>query len=264
MGIGEFFLKFILPVGIVFVLMMVVGTVTSKRMSELKSIMGASVTLPVLREVFELKTYRPHDHIGREVVDPAGLVSRTDLISGSDYFEGVYKGINILCSDLWLGHKESDTDSDGKSTTKTVTDFLGQWLVCDFGKELAASVRLKERGAVMGRIHDISKSDIETEDVAFNKKYRIITDDGHAAFYLLTPHFMERLMAADEKADSSTHFCFQNGKVHIALDSGRDSFELGNVNPNKLEDLRQRFRDDIRYMTDVLDTLLLNDTLFRA
>jgi hypothetical protein len=214
--------------------------------------------------VFEVKTYRPHSHIGRDIVDSTGLIARTDLISGSDCFEGSYKGINILCSDLWLGHEESRTDSDGNRTTKTVTDFLGQWMVCDFGKELAAAVRLKERERVIGRVRDIGKSDIETENVAFNKKFYIFTEDEHTAFYLLTPHFMELLVAADTKAHSSSLFCFKDGKVHIALDSERDAFELGNVNPDQLDDLRQRFWEDIQYMTDIIDILLLNDRLFQS
>ncbi|MDR2939975.1 MAG: DUF3137 domain-containing protein [Clostridiales bacterium] len=261
MLLGEFFLKFLLPVGAAFVLMLVVGVRTGRQMMELKSLMAASVTLPVLREIFEVKAYHPHGNIGADIIRPAGLIHSWESISGSDYFEGSYKGLNVLYSDLYLSHQETSTDSNGKATTTTVTDFLGQWLVCDFGKELASTVRLVEKRG--GTTFGLSKSDIETENVDFNKKFRIIAEDGHTAFYLLTPHFMERLVEADSRANSPSLFCFQGGKVHIALYSGRDSFELGKINPNNMEAVRQKFRNDIKYMTDIMDTLLLNDKLFQ-
>jgi hypothetical protein len=146
-----------------------------------------------------------------------------------------------------------------------VIDFQGQWLICDFGKELSATVRLIERksGARFQRTHDISKSDIETENAAFNKKYRIIAQDGHTAFYLLTPHFMERLLAADEMADASTLFYFGNGKVHIALNSGRDSFNLSSVALSNFENVREKFRGELTLLTNIVDELLLNEKLFK-
>ena len=97
----------------------------------------------------------------------------------------------------------------------------------------------------------------------FNKKFKILTGDGHTAFYLLTPHFMEQLVAADEAADSSTMFCFKDGRVHIVMFSGRDSFELSGVKLDKMENVRQKFRRDLKYMTDVMDILLAHDKLFK-
>ena len=138
-------------------------------------------------------------------------------------------------------------------------------MVCDFGKELSASVRLIERkgGTRFNRKRDGGKSDIETENIEFNKKFRITTADGHTAFYLLTPHFMERVMAVNKMAKASSLFCFQDGKVHIALYSGRDSFELNGVKLNNMDNVHQKFRGELKYLTDIVDELLLNKRLFK-
>jgi hypothetical protein len=250
---------------IALIIMYILFSLTRKWVSELKNFMGTAVTLPLIKEIFEVKDYQPLGHIDRKIIGLTGLISMWDRISGSDYIEGSYKGVNILYSDLHLWHTETDTDSDGKEEERDVTDFKGQWLICDFGKKLDATLRLIERkgGTKLNRKHDISKSDVETENVAFNKKFRIITDDGHTAFYLLTPHFMEQLVAADESADSSTLFCFMDGKVHIALYSGHDSFELKGAKIGSVENLRQHFRRELKYMTDIMDELLKNDRLFK-
>lgn len=264
-SVSEVFFDILLPVGIVFLLLVTTFFFSGLRVDKLKALMGITITLPIIKELFDVKIYLPNEHMPREIVASAGLVYSWDDISGSDYFEGSYKGVNILYSDLLLSHEETDTDSDGHKTTNHVTDFKGQWMVCDFGKELSATVRLIERksGTMFRHKYDRSKSDVETENTEFNKKFRISTVDGHTAFYLLTPHFMERVIALDKMAKASALFCFQDGKVHIALYSGRDSFELKGVKLNSMEGVRQKFRDDLKYLTDIVDELLLNEGLFK-
>ena len=248
-----------------FVLALTIGVYASKRGAKLKELMGNTLTLPMLCEIFEVKEYSPLKYISADLVKAAGLIDDWERISGSDFFEGKYNGINVMYSDLQLERLEIERDKNGKEQRRYVTVFKGQWLVCDFGKELAASVRLTPRkgGTKRFRKYDVSKSDVETENAAFNKKYRIITYDGHTAFYLLTPHFMEQLAAADEAADASTLFCFKDGKVHIALYSGRDSFELNGVKIDSVDNVRRKFRRELKYMTDIIDELLRNDRLFK-
>ena len=259
----EIVYEIIAPVVLTEVVLIGLLLLAHMRIRKLKDFMGAAIVLPVLKEIFEVRAYQPNGHLPSGLISSAGLVDGWTDIEGSDYIEGSYKGINILYSDLHLQHIEESYD-DGKKTVSCATVFKGQWLICDFGRELAASIRLIERIGGIKRQRTIAagKSDIETENIEFNKKYRIITGDGHTAFYLLTPHFMERLVATDEAANASTRFCFQDGKVHIALYSGCDSFELKGVKLADMESVRHKFRSDLKYMTDIMDELLLNVNLF--
>jgi len=256
----------IASIAVALVMALVLFLMSHKKVSVLKNLMGSAVTLPILREVFEVTSYNPNGHISVNDVNDAGLIDDWNRIDGSDFIEGTYKGISIKYSDLHLERVEEYRDDDGQKKKRSITVFKGQWLVCDFGKELAATLRLFERksGTKWNSTHDVTKSSVETENIEFNKKFRILTSDGHTAFYLLTPHFMERLMAADETANASSFFCFKEGKVHIALYSGRDSFELKGVKANDMEEVRRKFRGDLKYMTDIMDVLLLNDKLFKA
>jgi hypothetical protein len=242
-----------------FVLAAVIYIYAEKQTKNLKNILGNDVILPILREVFGIKEYIPNKCLSAKTVKESSLVGSWDRINGSDYVEGSYRGIDFIYSDLHLEREEKEEvmDSDGGRRTEVsyVTVFKGQWLVCDFGMELAATVNVKR---------DKGWGGIQTENIEFNKKYQIYSEDPHTAFYLLTPQFMEYLTAAVKEADALTYLSFRkDGKVHIALNSGRDSFEFTRVKPAELNGMRRRFRRELKYLTGVMDELMKNDKLYK-
>jgi hypothetical protein len=169
-------------------------------------------------------------------------------------------------SDIHL--EDVTTDSDGDEHRETV--FKGQWLICGLGKKLPATVRIREkleRQGVAKRLFGDranEKSDIVTDNAAFNQQFQIQTDDPHTAFYVLTPHFMEFIVAADMQAHARTYLCFSDDSVQIAIHNGYDSFEIGK-NSAEIKDipvLRQRIQREIGYITSILDELFKNEYLF--
>ncbi|NLC40506.1 MAG: DUF3137 domain-containing protein [Clostridiaceae bacterium] len=229
------------------------------RSRKLKTLLGQSITMPVLQEFFEVHEYLPDKGIDERIIYSAGLVESWDRYSGSDLLRGKYRGLNILYSDIHLEREETDTDSEGSTTTHYVTVFRGQWMICDFRKQLPATLHLKAKGR--SQLFK-PKSDIETENDAFNKRYQIKTGDGHTAFYVLTPHFMEYIMQAGDIANAPTSFCFAGSQVHIAIDSRHDSLELKRVKLDSVDNIRNKFRSELKYVTDILDLLLLNENIY--
>ena len=65
--------------------------------------------------------------------------------TGSDHIKAVYNGLNIELSDIELINEEETTDADGNTERSSATFFKGQWLICDFGKELSGEVYISER-----------------------------------------------------------------------------------------------------------------------
>lgn len=226
---------------------------------KLKTLLGQSITMPVLQEIFEVHEYLPDKGIDERIIYAADLVESWDRYSGSDLLRGKYRGLNILYSDIHLEREEIDTDSEGSTTTHYVTVFRGQWMICDFHKQLPATLHLKAKGR--SQLFK-PKSDIETENAAFNKRYQIKTRDGHTAFYVLTPHFMEYIMQAGEIANAPTSFCFSGSQVHIAIDSRHDSLELKRVKLDSVDKIRNKFRNELKYVTNILDLLLLNENIY--
>jgi hypothetical protein len=136
--------------------------------------------------------------------------------------------------------------------------------VLEAKKPLAHMLRLRERKQrKLGDGYKKTKDDVDTENEAFNAKFEILTSDPHTAFYVLTPHFMEAIVAADERANARTYLCFMGSKIHIAVDTGRDSFEAKRgADIKNLPALRERIKGEVKYITEIADELLQNKYLF--
>lgn len=80
------------------------------------------------------------------------------------------------------------------------------------------SLRYRQR---CGRILGMSQNKVEMESDPFNQQFKVITSDDELAFYILTPQFMEHIVAADEKVDGYTKIEFENSRVTLALNNGK-------------------------------------------
>ena len=242
----------------------VIGLARNKKIHDgIKTLLSDQLMPPVLAEIFDTAAHAPFGRLSNHIVCGIDLGLPTfNEISGSDHIHGTYRGLEVEMSDLELVHKERRrVRVNGKWQTKETrtTVFKGQWMVCDFGKELAADILLCEKGLI-----SLSKSSVETENVAFNKKFLIQSQDGHSVFYILTPHMMEYILSMDEKGGGTTRMRFtREGKVHIAIHNNRDSLQIKARDYGDLDKIREQFRRDIRYMTDLIDELRLVDTLYR-
>jgi len=221
--------------------------------TSIKRLVAGSMVRDALSEAFELTSYEPECHIDRAQIEPTRLIEKWDDIFGSDLVRGTYKGVAFAFSDIILLETTEDSDGDTQHKTK----FSGQWLVCTLQKEIPEPLRLRE-----GR----RKSDMETENAAFNKKFQILTRDPHTAFYVLTPHFMDYILAMDRQADARTYLCFSGRQAHVAFhNKKRNLFEVNTRklrNENDIALLRGQIKQEAKYMTDIIDELLRNQYLF--
>jgi hypothetical protein len=222
--------------------------------NKLKIIVSNNIIRSILENRMELTIYSPGNHIGADNIRFSGLVQQKwNRISGSDLVEGAYKGVNFSFSDIHLKHETGS----GKNR-KVQTRFKGQWLIVELKKEIPWSVELRHKS---GKV----KSDIETENIEFNKTFQILTRDPHTAFYILTPHFMEYIKNAKRRSDSQMFMKFDRRHVHIALHSGRDLFEPFGKKLFAMENianLRMQMTWDVNYITGIIDELLYNENLF--
>ena len=237
----------------------------SKANSQVKDKLSQSLIPQVLSGVFDGVQYDPNGRISDEVIHGTHMFFPfhfTD-IDGSDLIRARYRGVNIELSDITLTEvsEYTETDDDGNTETRTHTSvrFTGQWLICDFHKELSAELCVFESDRRMR-----PRNLVETENDAFNKKYGVSCSSAHDAFYVLTPHMMEHIMTMDERAGGNTYLRFlKDGKVHVAVNSGRNHFEPGNLKDAELDALRHRFREEVQYVVDLIDALLKEETLYR-
>ena len=228
----------------------------------IKEQLSRSVVPQVLSEIFDDVEYDAYRHISPEVIHASGAFPFAyDKVSGGDYIKASYRGVGLELCDLMLEEevRTTSTDSDGNSTSDTSNRivFVGQWLILDFHKELSADLGVYEG---LRKRYD----QIETENAEFNKRYGISCDSVHDAFYILTPNMMEHIMAMDRRAGGKVYLRFlREGKIHVAVHSRRDHFEVGNLNDADLATLQLKFRSEVRYVTELIDALLAVDTLYK-
>lgn len=255
------FMSAVFPLAIAGVVSILVTIVILSRITkQMKRSVSENVVRSVIETVFDEVYYDPFGRLADGIIENIDLgLPHFDEISGSDYISGTYNGLQVEMSDVKLVEVTYVHTKNGTRETRT-TVFEGPWMICDFGKELSADLLLVER-AGLGK--KFAKGGIKTESEEFNKNFRIESDSEHDAFYILTPHMMEYILEMDRKGQGRTHMRFmRGGKVHIAINSGKNSFELSGSNVD-IAFLKSKFEAELRYITDIIDELRLQDTIYK-
>lgn len=249
-----------LVLGLVFlVIAMVFAYFSSKSSSTLKKLLSDNIISSVLKEALgDSVEYNPWGKL-----NPGSMAFPFDYnkVEGSDHIKAVYNGLNIELSDIELINETETVDADGNTEKNSITNFKGQWLICDFGKELSGEVRLSANDKKLRKQH--KNDSVEMESETFNNRFLVTANDAQEAYYILTPHMMEYILSMADKSGGEVYMSFQrDGKLHVAVKTGRDFFELGKSNAN-VEGLRQKFLGELRWFTDMVDTLRVEDTLYK-
>ena len=263
----------------------------SSRSDLIKKIIKSSFAAEIremLANTFELESYEPDGYFSPEQLRETHLKS-FDECSGSDLVKGKYKGVPFEFCDLLLTEELEYTDKDGDSRTIKSTTLEGQWIEFKLNKQIGSAVYVAERREkvdsgitkkinktkeFVGKKVDLSYKPYHfggkvqeafTDNDLFNKNFQVFTNDPQTMFYILTPHFMEYIFTADKAADSRSEFCFTGDRVRIALTNKRDLFDLSYSEIKKSTDfdwVSDKFKSDLRFITDIFDALLKNEYLF--
>ena len=226
---------------------------------KIKKTLSENITRSVIREV-----------LGDDVeYNPWGTISPGSMVfpftynttSGSDHIMANYNGLEIELGDIELQDEGETTDEEtGVTTTSRHTWFKGQWLTCDFGKKLSGQVYISQRSK---KDAVPMKSNVKMDNEQFNKRFCIRADDPQEAYYILTPHMMEYILTIADNSGGTLYMSFlREGKLHVAVQTGRDFFELGKEKV-KTEKLCEKFKSELRWFTDIVDTLRVEDSLYK-
>lgn len=250
-----------------------------KAEQELKNFVGEHVIKAILSEKIDVTEYKPAEFMNEKSLRASGILPGYDRISGSDYIRGTYKGQELVYCDIELEQKHEHRDSDGHNHTEWITVFKGPFVRMPLGKEMKGYVKIKERKnkrKAKGFLADLfdtaadalgikgDERTIDLESEAFNNQFEVKTTDEELAFYILTPQFMENIIEADQYADGYTNLSFKDGIAYIAINNGRDSFEVTKTmySVKRLEESRNNMKKDLNRILLILDEILKKEKLF--
>lgn len=227
--------------------------------------------------------------IDEPTVQASRLFDRWQSLKGDDLFTGRSGETDITFSELTLRYAR-------KSGKSTVTEqATGLFLVADFNKHFSGqtllypdletdSVLLQAIGGVVGAVAASAKALgmeqrrqprlfwlgpppglelVRMEDPAFEKVFKVFTDDPVEATYILSSSFMQRLTAFREKAGHGLMLSFKDSKVHVFVPARNGV--LFDVNyGDDLDDFAtfRRFHDDLALALGVVNDLNLNTRIW--
>ena len=230
---------------------------------KIKRLLHDNIVRGALKETFETMQFSPGWHLQPTEIASSGLAPYRGMPAGSDYVKGSYKGVPFVFSNLHF----TTTNNDGE--TKSMGIFKGQWLILEVDRVFKERLILREKSE--GALGEIGlKSVVETENIAFNRKFQISTDDPLNVFLILTPNLMEEIIAIDRRANARTCMSFvtsgDKNYIHITF---HNNMEIFNIPANHkftygcIPAIRGRMKSEIQYMTGMIDALLKNDYLFK-
>lgn len=157
-----------------------------------------------------------------------GVVPDFDDSQGSYLIRFEQNGKAFAFSNLTLTRREKDRND--RYYNKAV--FVGQAYELCYKSRMPGTVRIMTTSQWMGReVLDgfrrqdkVREEKIETENEVFNRQFDVYATDAHAAFYVVTPVVMERLLSMKAKY-GSFGVAVSGDKIMIALCSRYYLFE---------------------------------------
>ncbi len=224
-----------------------------------------------LEKVFTDLKYMPGSGISPNVIRNTGMMYMGDRYSSEDFVSGKYKDIGFCQADVHIEEERQSTDSEGHTRTYYVTIFKGRWMIFDFNKTFKANVQVCQKGFKNNKVINsiFSKSTryqkIQMESTDFNKRFLVYAQDAHDAFYIITPHIMEKIIKLSDDSKGRILLCFINNQLHVGLYDNKDTFEPSSCfSTIDTEMVTQNVLSDINKITMFVDELELDNDLFKS
>jgi len=190
----------------------------------------------------------------KEEVYGSNFLSKAHLFDSFDCLEGEIDGISFKSSDVHLQNQHST----GK-TSYTVTTFLGRMFIFDFRKPVNGEVLVLEDYKPTAAARKYER--VKTESIAFEKIFNTYSKIPQTAFYILTPHFMERLMTLEKNHPGKIGLSFKDNQLILAIYTNKRTFTLKFMQQIDKAFL-ETIKEDIHIIESLVHALKLNDNVY--
>jgi len=189
--------------------------------------------------------------------DDADFLPNHDRKVWEDGISGTHEDVSFSLVETKLQKRHrSDNGSDSWRTR-----WRGMFFLLEFPKPFhGRTVVTREKGAMSKLFSGKPADNVRLEDPRFEKLFEAYSTDQVEARYLLTPTFMERVVAlASMVGKDSPEFVFVDNRLGIAVKSSKNRFEGGSI----LTPMQDRKRVDdlvleLSLIFHTIDTLQIN------
>ncbi len=229
------------------VILLIGGLMGSAGGKKLQDAAQGGLAQAAMEQVLEEAEYRPGAHISNEKYAESGLgLPKADNMGSSGLVCGKYHGCPLEISNLEL----SNTLAYQNPETEVWEDrelpiFKGQWMAADLGRSISCNVQAAPKGK-LARL--LGREGFTSENPKFDRRFNVRCENPTAGQSLLSPRVMDQLL----KMGSVYLSVKADGRVFAAIQTVDLLFDAGK---GRADSLTQRFVDQLRVFTDLLDAL---------
>lgn len=256
--------------GIIFLLYWFVCTISYQTIIEdYTSDFKNKIIEPLIKALDNKLNYTPDNHISqRQFLESNIFTTNPDRFSGNDFVRGEVDEVKIEFSDI---HAEKEY-KDSKGRTHWSTIFQGLFIVAEFNKHFhGKTVVLPDTaqssfGDLIGgwlQSKNISRDElVKMDNIEFEDEFVVYSDDQIEARYILTPSFMEKLLAFKKKTKHPIYISFIGESIHLAIAYNKDLFEPAIF--SSLLDLKvaMQYVQTLHLAIGIINELKLNEKLW--
>ena len=241
--------ELLLPIGILGGALLVVIWIPQVFKDKFDKLYKETFSYKIIKEVLgESVQYCYNEGFSESKVCNFGLTKLGNRFESEDLLRATYKNIKFEMSDIEI----KKVVKTGKSTSTTVY-FDGRMIRIKASiKNIKELTIFSDKYFYRQKCHDMEK--VELEDVDFNKRFDVYSADMHEAFYVLTPHFMEKIKKLYDKYESIAIRMYGE-YICIGLNGVRDTFNANIYEEIVYEKECELIRSDIRDITELIDAL---------
>lgn len=163
----------------------------------------------------------------------------------ADHVKGVLRGMPLEFSEFCFQYETVERDKDGKMTREVHTSFTGMMVICRHGFRLKNKVTMTQ--------FSLFHPALETESVDFNRVWSVKEESAQDAFYILTPHYMEKLMALDRDKWMKFGIQFQPDGTLLIVMRDVDFFEVDQS--KSAGELREKLKNELLDLADTMERI---------
>ncbi len=211
-------------------------------------------------------TYQPLGCIQQSTFQRSRIfLSSIDRYEGDDLVSGKINHTSFMFSDLNVMRKEVYYEK-GQRKERWVRVFKGIFFTADFNKNFqGCTYVLPDRleswlGRLGKKLQKLSRSEplVSLENPEFEKHFVVYGTDQIEARYILTPSFMERIVALRKLLNKSLYFSFVDSLVCIAIPFTKNSFEPAVFSKGTRIEYLKNYFTQLQSVLGIIEELNLN------
>jgi len=223
---------------------------------------------PLIHALDEKLNYFQDLHISEHLFRGSRLFSSPDRYSGNDLVKGEIQNTKISFSDF---HAEKrHRNSKGRDSWSTL--FKGLFIVAEFNKNfIGETVVLPDSaqstfGDLIGhwlQSKNISRNElVKMDDVEFERKFVVYSDDQIEARYILSHSIMKKLVSFEKRFGHPLYISFVNSNIHMAVEYNKDMFEPSIFKSLLEYKTAMEYVDTLHLVSGIIEELKLNEKIW--